>query len=89
MTHTFTANAADGSPIEIGIAHLDALNDMQAAVIETLTNFAPEGGIWTLERLAAQLGAPVGYKRFIFDTAIEGLAGRDEIVTDGEDIILA
>ena len=78
---------------------LDAIQTVQDAIIEALTNITPEGGVWTLERLAEQVGSNEGEgfaalgalytPRAIFDFAVECLSNLDKIVTDGEDIILA
>ena len=89
LPHTVQIDRSDGTTGALGIAHLSALGEAQDAIVDTLSNISPEGGIWTLERLASQVGSSVGYRRMIFDLAIDGMAGREEIVTDGEDVILA
>ena len=89
LPHTVQIGRSDGTSMTLGTGHLGALQSIQDAIIETLTNIAPEGGIWTLERLAMQVGAAEGYKSMIFEIAIDAMAASDQIITDGEDVILA
>ena len=68
---------------------LAMLLSVQDAIISTLEIIAPEGGLWTLDRLASQVGyAGSAHARDIFDAAIQGLSMQDRIITDGVDIML-
>ena len=68
---------------------LAMLLSVQDAIVRVLTEIAPEGGLWTLDRLAETVGyARSAHARHIFDTAVEGLATQDAIVTDGVDVML-
>ena len=66
------------------IETLIALTAAQDAIIEALKAL-PEGGVWTLDRIAATVGG----SREVFDLAVDGLAANETVLTDGEDIFLA
>ena len=69
---------------------LQMICSVQDGIRYALHLMTPEGGVWTLDRIASMVGYDRTMNaRHIFDTAVEGLAAQNEIITDGTDVMAA
>ena len=85
----FTTHPTETLPYRHDGDMLQMIMSVQDAIRYALHLMMPAGDVWKLDRIAEM----VGYHRtlnarHIFDTAVEGLARQDEIVTDGIEVML-